>query len=485
MRGVAVLAGLTFGAIARADGASLDIEVVRPSFSLDAAPGVDVVPGRSLGVTWGAVAQYEKNPLIYRSYSQTGEARAGSVITHRVALDLGARFDVSSRLAFRAVFPVAANDGGGSVAGAADRAGLRDASVGASVRVVGSSLFALGFRADLAVPIGTRDAWLGERVARLGGGLVGSAQVGRVDVSAQLGATARRRFDTGFGFSSGSDGWFGASGRVRVAAPIDVMASTSGRVDILAFQTKDPPMVVEVAGGGRWRVGGRCAVDLMVGRGFGRAPGATDLRVTAAFQCRSARRTPVAEAPEAPSPSVPAAELPERSFEIEGVDPVALDATASPLLATSNAPAALVLRVGSRLEVRDPIQFEVNTYRVLPASIPTLQAIAEVLGPDDLLVIEGHASEEGALRHNYELSVGRARAIYETLLRAGIPAERLAYRAFGEVGPRSGDASEDRRVNFYVVHLAEAPPAPPAVTLPWDGTLVPSRSAPPAPEGPR
>jgi outer membrane protein OmpA-like peptidoglycan-associated protein len=149
--------------------------------------------------------------------------------------------------------------------------------------------------------------------------------------------------------------------------------------------------------------------------------------------------------------------------------------------------------------IRDPIQFELGTNRILPVSEPTMRAIARLLSEKPEighLVIEGHASEEGDFAYNYKLSMERAIAVNQALVAAGVHPWRLSCRAMGEVQPVvAGDAPEalaaNRRVLFHVVRQLRAEESmPPEMTapvrVPWTGEPaqvlpLPERAAPPPP----
>jgi hypothetical protein len=121
-----------------------------------------------------------------------------------------------------------------------------------------------------------------------------------------------------------------------------------------------------------------------------------------------------------------------------------------------------------------------------------------MLQPGDLLVIEGHASEDGSHESNYALSVRRAQSIYEELVNQGVPPGQLSWRGMGETAPvvpgsTEAELQENRRVSFYVVRLeGEQAPQTPEVVLPWNGKAVPTRTpvaepkdpaTPPEPQG--
>jgi peptidoglycan-associated lipoprotein len=131
--------------------------------------------------------------------------------------------------------------------------------------------------------------------------------------------------------------------------------------------------------------------------------------------------------------------------------------------------------------IRDPIQFEFNTANILPESLPTLQYVAKLMNENARLghvVIEGHASEEGTYIYNYDLSIRRARSIWEEVITAGVHPARLSYRGMGEVVPRKQGTEEatlakNRRVDFHIIHryseLDVLPEYPEDIKLPWSG----------------
>jgi hypothetical protein len=133
------------------------------------------------------------------------------------------------------------------------------------------------------------------------------------------------------------------------------------------------------------------------------------------------------------------------------------------------------------IALRDPIQFELGAERILPESLPTLAYVAELLQGEWTIghvVVEGHASEEGGFLYNYDLSIRRARAIWEELVKAGVHPDRMSYRGMGEVAPVSAGADEqslaaNRRAVFSIVHryhpLEPAPVYAAVIRAPWSG----------------
>ena len=73
------------------------------------------------------------------------------------------------------------------------------------------------------------------------------------------------------------------------------------------------------------------------------------------------------------------------------------------------------------------------------------------------LLVEGHASYEGSVDYNWELSTRRAAAVFRYLVEQGINARRVSYRGMGEAVPRAGGVAEEslaenRRVDFRILH---------------------------------
>jgi outer membrane protein OmpA-like peptidoglycan-associated protein len=134
----------------------------------------------------------------------------------------------------------------------------------------------------------------------------------------------------------------------------------------------------------------------------------------------------------------------------------------------------------NQIVIRDPIQFEKGTARILPESRPILQQVAGLLQDHPRivhLVIEGHASEEGDHNFNYDLSIERARSIWEQLVRAEVHPDRLSYRGMGEVVPVTVGADEsalavNRRVEFRITaqqHPLDPDPVYRTIpVLPWE-----------------
>ncbi|MBK9149204.1 MAG: OmpA family protein [Flavobacteriales bacterium] len=99
------------------------------------------------------------------------------------------------------------------------------------------------------------------------------------------------------------------------------------------------------------------------------------------------------------------------------------------------------------------ITFDVNKTEIKPASQPVLDEIAAMLKahPELRVSVEGHTDGDGADDANMKLSQGRAAAVKAELVKAGVAADRLEARGWGETKPVAGnDTPEDKARNRRV-----------------------------------
>lgn len=101
------------------------------------------------------------------------------------------------------------------------------------------------------------------------------------------------------------------------------------------------------------------------------------------------------------------------------------------------------------------LQFEFNSSVLKTSNYEILDQIARELKayPTVSISINGHASEEGTVERNMTLSLDRATAVKTYLVNAGVKAENLITKGFGESSPIASNATEagrelNRRVEF-------------------------------------
>ncbi len=117
----------------------------------------------------------------------------------------------------------------------------------------------------------------------------------------------------------------------------------------------------------------------------------------------------------------------------------------------------LVVLRQERIEIREQVHFANNKFQILKDSFPLLNQIAQVLqdNPKIKLRIEGHTDSVANDNFNLKLSQSRADAVRTYLVKAGIAADRLVAKGFGEERPIASNAKEsgraaNRRVEFNI-----------------------------------
>lgn len=125
--------------------------------------------------------------------------------------------------------------------------------------------------------------------------------------------------------------------------------------------------------------------------------------------------------------------------------------------------ASLVTLTDRAILIHEKVHFETDKAIIKPESYGLLSQVARVMieHPEILTVsVEGHADERGSDSHNLDLSTRRARAVLEFLVKAGVSAQRLESRGFGESRPIAEGSDEEawaknRRVEFVITRRAD------------------------------
>jgi outer membrane protein OmpA-like peptidoglycan-associated protein/tetratricopeptide (TPR) repeat protein len=106
------------------------------------------------------------------------------------------------------------------------------------------------------------------------------------------------------------------------------------------------------------------------------------------------------------------------------------------------------------------VLFESNSYALLPASLPELNKLVQILeeNPGMHIQISGHTDNVGKAADNLTLSTNRAKAIVQYLSSKGIATERLSYKGFGSDNPIATNETAagralNRRTSFTITRL--------------------------------
>lgn len=108
--------------------------------------------------------------------------------------------------------------------------------------------------------------------------------------------------------------------------------------------------------------------------------------------------------------------------------------------------------------VTNTIHFAFGKATLTPSSFPTLDRVAELVSgsPQKILIsVEGHTDAIGSDENNLKLSLARARAVYQYLMRKGVSPDKLRFEGFGERHPLADNDTEEgraknRRVEFLI-----------------------------------
>ncbi|MCX8112589.1 MAG: OmpA family protein [Bacteroidia bacterium] len=105
-------------------------------------------------------------------------------------------------------------------------------------------------------------------------------------------------------------------------------------------------------------------------------------------------------------------------------------------------------RSGAVIVLRN-IFFDFDKATLRPESKAELERLYQILieNPKMRIRISGHTDSVGSDEYNQRLSESRAKAVYEYLIKRGIPPERLAYMGYGESRPIDTNDTEEGRQN--------------------------------------
>jgi outer membrane protein OmpA-like peptidoglycan-associated protein len=146
----------------------------------------------------------------------------------------------------------------------------------------------------------------------------------------------------------------------------------------------------------------------------------------------------------------------------ESAPSLGLPAGPAPAAAKSSAPAPTAAerqaceKALAEVVNRQRIEFASGSAQLLPASSAALDAVAQAhAGCKGLVRIEGHTDDRGEITTNQTLSVDRANAVRNELVKRGIPGDRLVAEGYGPSRPVADNNTpegrqQNRRIEFKV-----------------------------------
>jgi OmpA-OmpF porin, OOP family len=496
-RGAVALA-LLLAASARAQGAT-----PLPVFSLerlDPNPGLGPLAlGNGELLAPGALrvslmAHYARAPL---------EALDVPLVLNRTTGLVSLAVGVLPWLELQAQFPGVIHQGGSEPSGAPaiappSRSGLGAPRVAARLGLLGTSspeAFHLAIDLDVRLPLGGSGALARDSRTRAQGRIMLGRRWGPVSPALELGVVLRPAVTT----PTGPDSLNGVGNELRAGAGLTVGHALRGEVSAYgAYSWRRQRTSGELLGGLRYAPIRAVEAFAMGGVGLGEEPGTPRFRVLAGVALlfdkaprppqedivyelvQGLPRAPVAPVREEPAPEPPPeqpATKPESEMEEVGADTDG-DGIVDALDSCIHEPGTrehrgcptgtepLVSLTHERLVLHGQVFFAVGV-STLTGPSRVLDSVARVLleHPEvERVIIEGHTDAEGSAASNQRLSLARAEAVRDYLMRKGVPAHRLEARGLGARRPLASNGTQtgrdgNRRAELRLV-LGE-PEAPP------------------------
>jgi outer membrane protein OmpA-like peptidoglycan-associated protein len=115
------------------------------------------------------------------------------------------------------------------------------------------------------------------------------------------------------------------------------------------------------------------------------------------------------------------------------------------------------LKLGKSVILKN-VNFDFNSFRLLPISDTILKTLLTFLkdNPKIKLIISGHTDDIGTEEYNMDLSINRAKSVYNWLINNGIDSTRLDFKGFGKSLPLYKETDEkfralNRRVEVKIL----------------------------------
>jgi len=465
---LALLVLLGTASVAVAAEGDVDTQLLRPSFAPHAflgSAGAD--PGPAFGIRGGAVVQYEHQPMVVVRDGRGQEA----LIQGRFSTTVGMHAVFVDGVGVGVTFPFY---GTLSEAETYARPGFAVGDLGLDVtaRFVRLRHLTAAVGARVFFPTSTRDSFVGEAMPRFAPSLALQGNLGPVTSFVSAGVIVRRPVETGYDFRLDPELEIDVGAkfalhpeRVRLIVELQVR---SGFAKFFEGGAETP---ADLRAAVRIHATDVVSIDLGGGLGLNGGYGAPAFRALVGV---TANRLPTPPAFAEPEPEP---EEPELVFD----EP---EERAKPPRGWEPEPAVVenpeVHDAGDHIALPPRVLFAYDSDRLLPQAEPILTAVALLLEQTPRIthvLVEGHASVEGDIAYNWDLSNRRAAAVYRYLVEAGVHAARLSYRGMGEaVGSaddRRGAVLEaDRRVEMQIVSrvdewLDEEPDWSDPPPIPW------------------
>lgn len=137
--------------------------------------------------------------------------------------------------------------------------------------------------------------------------------------------------------------------------------------------------------------------------------------------------------------------------------PVKALPTPKPTSKTAAAPAATPVATGKKIVLRG-VNFDFDKSNIRADARPILDEAIKTLKTEGTIAIvcEGHTDSRGTDEYNQKLSLRRAHAVKDYLVKGGVPADRIKVEGLGESKPVASNDTDDGRAQNRRVELRVA-----------------------------
>jgi outer membrane protein OmpA-like peptidoglycan-associated protein len=449
----ALLSALTNGRWAAAQSRAFDLDAVVPAITggdFLATEGAGTITPWSSRV--GVSYRYLDRPL---TVDQGGRREA--LVTTRSVLEISGAVQLGRWAGVAVALPFLAETSGSDVESGAALGDLRLVPRVELLRARGVGLALLG---GLRLPTGDTSRFLGEGMVVFEPRLAFQADLARRIVRLGVNVGVRVREARRYGdLEVGHQGYASLALTVAPSRYVDGTIELHGTTALSSRfgegQTSPVEMIGGIGGGAKGlRVGAAAGIGIVDGFGAPR------VRAFATLEYRippPARAETAAAAP--PTPARPAPPAPPPPSDSEKEELAALPSRDDDDDVPMQLPDERDVRfVGGRVELADPIFFDLNRKRIRSRFHGELVELARALARRPAIThvwIEGHADATGPAKFNLALSRARAAAVAAFLVAHGVDGARLEPVGFGEARPLVPSPAgvvnpRNRRVQFFV-----------------------------------
>jgi outer membrane protein OmpA-like peptidoglycan-associated protein len=463
----ALLLALANGRWAAAQSRAFDLDAVAPAITggdFLATEGAGTITPWSSRV--GVSYRYLDRPL---TVEQGGRREA--LVTTRSVLEISGAVQLGRWAGVAIALPfLAETSGSGVESGAA----LGDLRLVPRVELLRARGVGLALLAGLRLPTGDTNRFLGEGMVVFEPRLAFQADVARRIVRLGVNVGARVREARRYGdLEVGHQGFASLALTIAPSRYVDGTIELHGTTALSSRfgegQTSPVELLAGLGGGAKGlRVGAAAGIGLVDGFGAPRvrAFATLEYRIPPPARAQTASATP--RTPARPAPPAPPAPIDDEKNELAAL-PSHDDDVPMQLPDERD-----VRFVGGRVELADPIFFDLNRKRVRSRFHGELIELARALARRPAITrvwIEGHADATGPAAFNLALSRARAAAVAAFLVAHGVDGARLEPVGFGEARPLVPSPAgvvnpRNRRVQFFIdVERREEQPEATGVAL--------------------